>query len=120
MRIDHPNNLAGMIEATHSTTGEEAIVDGKLSAFALVFVGGLFIGMLTNPNLSAQYRTGSTTQLLKSHLAGCDGKELTVTLNEFGPGTSGPHYHPTDSFTYILEGTEVYQIEKQSSSCEDW
>ena len=30
---------------------------------------------------------------------------------EFQPGTSGRHYHPGDSFTCILEGSEVYQAD---------
>ena len=83
---------------------------GKLSIVALVFVSGVFLGT----KLTAQYRTGKTTQLLKTDVSGCDGKEVTVTLNEFGPGTSGQHYHPADSFTFILEGSEVYQVEGQS------
>ena len=65
---------------------------GKLSIIALVFVSGVFLGT----KATAQFRTGKTTQLLKADVAGCDGKEITVTLNEFGPGTSGPHYHPAE------------------------
>jgi quercetin dioxygenase-like cupin family protein len=86
---------------------------GKFSAFVLVFIGGITLGVLTAPRLTAQLRTGNAKQLLKTDLSGCAGKEVTVTLNEIGPGTSGPHYHPADSFTYILEGSEVYQIEGQ-------
>src|SRR5262249_235026 len=50
-------------------------------------------------------------QLAKDNLVGCAGKEISISLNEFGPGSSGPHYHQGDSFTYVLEGAETYQLE---------
>jgi len=36
-------------------------------------------------------------------------------LNEFGPGTSGKHYHPAHSFTHVLEGSEGYVVEGEPS-----
>jgi len=38
-----------------------------------------------------------------------------VELNEFGPGTSGKHYHPGHSFTWILEGSETYAVDGKPS-----
>ena len=85
----------------------------KLSVI-LAFVAGGLLGLIASPQLGGQFRTTTTTQLLKTDLAGCDGKEVTVSLAEAEPGTSGPHYHPGESFTYILEGSEVYQVEGTS------
>jgi len=43
--------------------------------------------------------------------AWCDGKEVTVDLQESGPGTSGKHYHPAHSFSWVIEGSEVKTVE---------
>jgi hypothetical protein len=53
----------------------------------LGFVLGLFVAWLVMPSLYAQpRRTGKTATLLTTDLGGwCDGKEVTVELNEFGP-----------------------------------
>jgi quercetin dioxygenase-like cupin family protein len=45
----------------------------------------------------------------------CNGKEVTIELIEAGPGTSGKHYHPGHSFTYVLDGSEAYALDGQSS-----
>jgi len=67
-------------------------------------------------SLSAQLRSGRTATLLTTDLSDwCDGKQVTVELNEFGPGTSGRHYHPGHSFTWILEGNETYAVDGQAS-----
>ena len=80
------------------------------------FVLGILAGCLAMRSVYAQSRTGKTVTLLTTDLAGwCDGKEVTVELNEFGPGTSGKHYHPGHSFTWILEGSETYAVEGKPS-----
>jgi quercetin dioxygenase-like cupin family protein len=79
----------------------------------LVCVGGLLLGSVSTSRLAAQFRVGNNKQLIKTDLAGCPGKEVVITLNEFGPGTSGAHYHHADSFTYVLEGSETYQVDGQ-------
>jgi quercetin dioxygenase-like cupin family protein len=43
-------------------------------------------------------------------------KDVTIELNEAGPGTSGRHYHPAHSFTYVLEGSETYALDGQSAT----
>ena len=83
---------------------------------AFVFVLGILVGHLTTPTAYSQFRSVKTTNLLTTDLAGwCDGKEVTIELNEVGPGTSGKHYHPAHSFTYVIEGSETYALEGQSS-----
>ena len=83
----------------------------RASTLIVVFVSGLILGAVTTSRLAAQFRSGKNTQLAKNDLGGCAGKEISISLNEFGPGTSGPHYHQGDSFTYMLEGSETYQLE---------
>ena len=71
------------------------IKNERIFYIACAFAIGLFIGQLTAPVVSAQFRTVKTTRLLTKDLASwCDGKEVSVELNEAGPGTSGKHYHP--------------------------
>ena len=81
---------------------------------AVGFVAGILVANLRIPVASAQFRTVKSTRLLTTDLGGsCEGKEVTVELNEAGPGTSGKHYHPGHSFTYILDGSESYAVEGQ-------
>ena len=81
-------------------------------AFACVFFIGLVVGHWAIPAASAQFRDVKTNRLLTTDLAGwCDGKEVTVELNDAGPGASGKHYHPGHSFTWIVEGTQDYSVE---------
>ena len=79
---------------------------------------GILIGQTLNPRLSAQQvrRTVKTARLLTTDLGEyCNGKEVTVELNEIGPGTSGRHYHPGHSFTYVLQGSEDYALDEAPS-----
>jgi uncharacterized cupin superfamily protein len=86
----------------------------SLLRVASVFALGVVVGYLLIPAAKAQRRTVKTTNLLTTDLAGwCDGKEVTIELNEAGPGTSGNHYHPGHSFTWIIEGAETYKLDGQ-------
>jgi uncharacterized cupin superfamily protein len=88
----------------------------KLPSFGAAFVLGILVGSVFIPTAFAQFRTVKTDRLVTTDLAGwCDGKEVTVELNEAGPGTSGKHYHPAHSFTYVLEGSETYAVEGEAS-----
>jgi quercetin dioxygenase-like cupin family protein len=83
---------------------------------AFAFVLGILTGRVTTPVSYSQLRTVNSTPLLTTDLAGwCDGKEVTVELNQIDPGKSGKHYHPAHSFTYVLEGAETYAVEGQAS-----
>lgn len=84
----------------------------KQLSVGAAFVFGILMGNVLVPSAFAQFRSVKTERLLTVDLAGwCDGKEVTVELNEAGPGTSGKHYHPAHSFTYVLEGSEAYAVE---------
>src|SRR5277367_2653055 len=77
-----------------------------------IFVFGVAVGGFLIPTVKAQFRSTKTTNLLTSDLAGwCDGKEVMIELVEAGPGTSGKHYHPGHSFTWVIEGAETYELE---------
>jgi quercetin dioxygenase-like cupin family protein len=80
-----------------------------------VFFLGLLTGRIMSSTALAQFRTGQVTRLLTTDLSSwCAGKEVTVELGELGAGTSGKHYHPGHSFSYVLEGSETYTIEGQA------
>ena len=97
-----------------AVVAKNSTVMRRLRTLALVFTAGFLLGTAILPMLAAQRSSSSGSQaklLLKADLTGCSGKEVSIALNEFGPGTSGKHYHPGESFTYILSGSEVYEIE---------
>jgi len=83
-------------------------------AIAATFVGGIIVGVTVSQVLAAQtqIRAVERTQLLKTDLSGCEGKEVTVSIIEAGAGTSPRHYHPGDSFTYVLEGSQLHETDQ--------
>ena len=82
---------------------------------AFTFALGVFVGSFAIPEVRAQFRTIVPSRLLTVDLAEwCEGKEATVELLDAGSGTSGKHYHPGYSFTYVLEGSEDYAQEGKS------
>jgi uncharacterized cupin superfamily protein len=84
----------------------------KLLGVAAIFSLGVVVGCLSIPVVKAQFRSVKATNLITTDLAGfCDGKEVTIELDEIGPGTSGKHYHPGHSFTWVIEGSETYEVE---------
>jgi len=81
-------------------------------ALLLAFAVGAAFDHVATPVLKAQFRSMNTTRLLTTDLGSwCEGKELTVELNEAGPGSSGKHYHPAHSVTWVIDGSEVYAKE---------
>ena len=82
-----------------------------LSTTIMGFLCGFLLSTLGLPVLTAQFRANQRTELLKTDLTGCPGKEVVVELNELEPGTSGKHYHQGHSLTYVLEGSEIYRRE---------
>ncbi len=76
------------------------------------FVAGATLGPWMASAVSAQVRTVKTTSLVRTDLGGwCDGKEVTVDIQEYGAGTSGKHYHPAYSFGWVLEGSQVVTVD---------
>ncbi len=82
----------------------------------LLLVLGCVFGAIVTSEVAAQQRSVETTRLLKKDLDGCQGKEVTVSILDAGPGTSSYHYHPGESFTYILEGTQTREAHGQATT----
>ncbi len=74
---------------------------------------GIAVGVLGTQVLNAQQEN---TVLLKTELAGIEGKEGTMSIHpELAPGAaSGKHTHPGDQFVYILEGSGTLEVEGKS------
>lgn len=52
------------------------------------------------------------TLLLRTDLAGMDGKELIVSRFETGPGWAhGQHFHPGHELVYVLDGSAIVQVD---------
>jgi quercetin dioxygenase-like cupin family protein len=82
-----------------------------VAVVSMAFLAGAALGPRVVPTVTAQFRTTHTTELLRADLgAWCEGKEVTIGIQEYGPGTSGPHYHPAHSFAWMLEGVQVKTI----------
>ena len=78
----------------------------------IALVVGIAMGMIGNQFLMAQQRPVQRTVLLKTDLAGIEGKESVVLMVEAAPGAvSGKHYHPGHELAYILEGSMILEVE---------
>ena len=72
----------------------------------VVFALGLVGGGLGHRLLSAQQTPVTRTVLLRTDVAGAEGKEAVVVLAEIAPGaTTGKHRHAGQEIAYILEGS---------------
>ena len=79
----------------------------KVLRSAPIFAFGVIVGAGISAGTAAPQRAIEITQLFKRDVAGCPGKEVSVSVLAAGAGTSGDHFHPGESFTYILEGTQT-------------
>jgi quercetin dioxygenase-like cupin family protein len=60
----------------------------------------------------AQQQPIKRTDLLKTYLPGMDDKEMQVWVADILPGAAtGPHFHPTPRFVYVLEGAVVLELD---------
>ena len=84
----------------------------KVIMFTSILVVGIAIGMIGGQFINAQQSPVKATVLQKVDLTGIEGKEGIVGLAEIAPGTIvGKHYHPGHEFVYILEGSQILEIE---------
>ena len=61
---------------------------------------------------NAQQPAVKRTELLKTDLAGMEGKEMNIWTGELVPGAkTGKHHHPTPRFVVVLEGSVVLEME---------
>ncbi len=72
----------------------------------VVFALGLIMGGLGHQRLSAQQEPVTRTILLRTDVAGVEGKEAVVVFAEIAPGaTTGKHWHAGQEIAYVLEGS---------------
>ena len=78
----------------------------------LAFAAGIAVGTIGHQLVGAQHEPVKRQVLLKTDLAGVDGKEGIVVLAEIAPGaTTGKHYHPAHEFAYVLEGSLTLEVQ---------
>ncbi len=82
----------------------------------LVLVGAMVVGAVGVQGLRAEEKeykpTGKTTKLIKTALAGMEGKEVNMLRRQFAPGwISAKHYHSGHVFLYVLEGSIIIELE---------
>jgi quercetin dioxygenase-like cupin family protein len=92
-------------------TSMDMFQNAKSVAF---FVAGLAIGASGVTGLLAQ-RQNQTKELMRMDLPGCSGKEVAATVQNVAPGDSGKHFHSGSSFTYVLEGSETWEVDGKPS-----
>lgn len=63
---------------------------------------------------NAQQPAIKRTELLKTDLAGMEGKEMNLWTADLAPrAQTGKHHHPTPRFVIVLEGSVVLEMEGQ-------
>jgi quercetin dioxygenase-like cupin family protein len=76
-----------------------------VTAAAAMLAAGLGAGAMR-----AEDQPITRTQLLKSDLAGIDGKETVMYIADLKPGAvGGKHTHYGDEFVYVLEGEIIVE-----------
>ncbi|MDE2058127.1 MAG: cupin domain-containing protein [candidate division NC10 bacterium] len=85
----------------------------KRTALLLSFTlaTGIAVGVIGTQTVNAQQAPMNRTVLLKTPLAGIEGKEGMLVLVEFAPGAvTGLHYHHGEELIYLLEGTISMEV----------
>ena len=76
---------------------------------SLTLAVGIAVGAIGHHLLNAQPQPVKRTPLLKTDVA-MEGREANILLVEMAPGaTSGKHYHPADTFVYVLGGSITFE-----------
>jgi quercetin dioxygenase-like cupin family protein len=56
-------------------------------------------------------RQNETKELLRVDVDGCPAREIVATVQDAAPGDSGRHYHSGQSLTYVLAGSETWEVD---------
>jgi quercetin dioxygenase-like cupin family protein len=84
------------------------------TAFVLsvIFAVGIAVGALGVQSLHAYLEPVKRAMLIKTDLAGEEGKEGGMYLTEIAPRkASGNHYHPVHEFICVLESAGRFEVE---------
>ena len=89
---------------------------GRMARVSLLtLVIGIAPCVTADETANAQQPAITRTELLKTDLAGMEGKEAHMWVAEIAPGAAtGKHSHPTPRFVYVIEGSVVLEIEGKS------
>jgi quercetin dioxygenase-like cupin family protein len=84
----------------------------RTSRLAVPVAAAIVLGALSHHLLGAQSTPIKRTELLRTEIAGMDGKEAHMWVAEIAPGAAtGTHRHPTARFVYVMEGSVVLEME---------
>jgi quercetin dioxygenase-like cupin family protein len=76
---------------------------------------GVAVGWTSATMLEAQPTGIKRTLLMKTELAGIDGREVYLGTAEIAAGASGGrHFHDGHEIGYVLEGTARFEVEGQA------
>src|SRR3954447_21032935 len=79
---------------------------------ARVLIAAVAVFIFAGQLACAQQQPIKRTDLLKTYLSDMEGKEMHVWVADIMPGAAtGPHFHPTPRFVYVLEGAVVLEID---------
>jgi quercetin dioxygenase-like cupin family protein len=88
------------------TVLKEAAMKRTGVMLAVVLALGMGVGWFGHQRLSAQQEPVTRTVLLRTDVAGVEGKEAVIVVAEIAPGaTTGKHWHAGQEFAYVLEGS---------------
>lgn len=77
----------------------------------LIFAGTLALAIAAGQDLSAQTSRPQVTTLLKTEVAGVEGKEWNVITVELAPGAVNARYsYPGIELVYVLEGAGFLEV----------
>jgi quercetin dioxygenase-like cupin family protein len=81
-------------------------------ALSVTLALGIAMGVAAGRVLSAQGEGVRRTEILRTDLAGLEGKEGHMWVVVIPPGqATGKHYHPGYEFIYTMDGTGIMQEE---------
>ena len=79
---------------------------------ARVLIAAVAVFFFAGQLACAQQQPIKRTDLLKTYLSDMEGKEMHVWVADIPPGAAtGPHFHPTPRFVYVLEGAVVLELD---------
>jgi quercetin dioxygenase-like cupin family protein len=91
---------------------QEAFMRHKAIFPILALIATASLCVTTAQIAYAQQQPIKRTDLLKTHLAEIEGKEMHVWVADIAPGaTTGSHFHPTPRFVYVLEGAVILELD---------
>jgi quercetin dioxygenase-like cupin family protein len=85
----------------------------KARDVALIAVG-CALGAFVQAGMTAERAGQANRQLLTESLSGCQDKQMSVTILESPPGSIGFHFHPGETFTYVLDGKLTHEVRGQT------